>query len=314
MKSTVIILEEVCMEWLDMKRLSVKESTFSRYRLVIQKHILPELGSYTLEELSSSVINRYTCQKLECGSAKTVRDICTILKSILKYAEREYDVHNIAGNMVLPKLQRTDREVLTRTEQRKIEAYLWEDRKNPRSLGILICLYTGLRVGEICGLQWGDIDKKRHILYINRTLQRIMDSGKSTGKQKTKIISTEPKSEASIREIPLSKTFWPLIREMADGRREEDYFLSGTPDPIEPRNYQYFFKRILRKCQIRDVNFHSLRHTFATRCVESGMDIKTLSEILGHTNTSITLSYYVHSSIQLKRKQMNRLKLHVAVS
>ena len=242
-----------------------------------------------------------------------MRDICTILKSVLHYAEKEYGLHDIAGNMVLPKLQRTDKDILTLREQRKLETYLWEHRQKPRCAGILICLCTGLRLGEICGLQWRDIDRKRHVLYINRTLQRVTET-RSDHEKKTKLISGEPKSEASVRAIPLPRSFWILLREMSGEMRDEDYFLSGNAEPIEPRNYQYFFKKTLADCELRYVNFHTLRHTFATRCVEAGMDIKTLSEILGHTNTNITLSYYVHSSMQSKRKQMNRLKFHMAVS
>lgn len=313
MRTMVIILEQVCTEWLDMKRLSVRESTFARYQMIIQKHVLPELGKYTLEEISSSVVNSYTYRKLEEISTKTVRDICTILKSVLRYAEKEYGLHDIAGNMVLPKLQRTDKDILTLREQRKLETYLWEHRQKPRCAGILICLYTGLRLGEICGLQWRDIDRKRHVLYINRTLQRVTET-RSNHEKKTKLISGEPKSGASVRAIPLPRSFWILLREMSGEMRDEDYFLSGNAEPIEPRNYQYFFKKVLADCELRYVNFHTLRHTFATRCVEAGMDIKTLSEILGHTNTNITLSYYVHSSMQSKRKQMNRLKFHMAVS
>ena len=313
MRTMVIILEQVCAEWLDMKRLSVRESTFARYQMIIQKHVLPEFGKYPLEEISSSVVNSYTCRKLEEISAKTVRDICTILKSVLRYAEKEYGLHDIAGNMVLPKLQRTDKDILTLREQRKLETYLWEHRQKPRCAGILICLYTGLRLGEICGLQWRDIDRKRHVLYINRTLQRVTET-RSNHEKKTKLISGEPKSGASVRAIPLPRSFWILLREMSGEMRDEDYFLSGNAEPIEPRNYQYFFKKTLADCELRYVNFHTLRHTFATRCVEAGMDIKTLSEILGHTNTNITLSYYVHSSMLSKRKQMNRLKFHMAVS
>lgn len=313
MRTMVIILEQVCAEWLDMKRLSVRESTFARYQMIIQKHVLPELGKYPLEEISSSVVNSYTCRKLEEISTKTVRDICTILKSVLRYAEKEYGLHDIAGNMVLPKQQRTDRDILTLREQRKLETYLWEHRQKPRCAGILLCLYTGLRLGEICGLQWRDIDRKRHILYINRTLQRVAET-RSDHEKKTKLISGEPKSGASVRAIPLPRSFWILLREMSGEMRDEDYFLSGNAEPIEPRNYQYFFKKTLADCELRYVNFHTLRHTFATRCVEAGMDIKTLSEILGHTNTNITLSYYVHSSMQSKRKRMNRLKFHMAVS
>ena len=141
MRTMVIILEQVCAEWLDMKRLSVRESTFARYQMIIQKHVLPEFGKYPLEEISSSVVNSYTCRKLEEISTKTVRDICTILKSVLRYAEKEYGLHDIAGNMVLPKLQRTDKDILTLREQRKLETYLWEHRQKPRCAGIDLSLY-----------------------------------------------------------------------------------------------------------------------------------------------------------------------------
>lgn len=165
MRTMVIILEQVCAEWLDMKRLSVRESTFARYQMIIQKHVLPELGKYTLEEISSSVVNSYTCRKLEEISTKTVRDICTILKSVLHYAEKEYGLHDIAGNMVLPKLQRTDKDILTLREQRKLETYLWEHRQKPRCAGILICLYTGLRLEKYVDFN-GEISTERDMFCI----------------------------------------------------------------------------------------------------------------------------------------------------
>lgn len=326
MSSHKITIASVSAEWLDMKKLTVKQSTFSRYYCIVQKHIIPELGGLPFAQVNSSVINSFTCRKLgmdhernekkpeyrhingDTLAVKTVRDICTVLKSIIKYGTNEYQMGNLAGNTVLPKKRKENREVLSLQELRKIEEYLLENQSDARCAGLLLCMYTGIRLGEICALRWRDIDLERELLYINHTIQRItIPNAKSI--QKTKIIMDDPKTFSSLRTIPISRKIYPMIRGMHSELNQEAYFLTNSKRYIEPRNYQYFFKRILKKADIRDVNFHILRHTFASRCVEAGMDVKTLSEILGHANTNITLSYYVHSSLESKRRQINMLKI-----
>lgn len=322
MNETKITLGEVSLQWLNMKKLVVKQSTYARYYSITQKHILPDLGELDLNQINSSVVNSFTSRKLgestypgqEKGQmtamgAKTVRDICIILKSILRYGEKEYQLSKLAENTVLPKVKLSGKEALASQELKKLETYLWENQKTLRCAGLLVCLYTGIRLGEICALRWKDIDLRHHVFFIHCTTQRIsMPEKQGQKKGRTQVIIDSPKSSASMRIIPIPAAVYPVIRELSFYAKPENYFLTNTEHLAEPRNYQYFFKKTLENAGVRKVNFHILRHTFATRCVETGMDVKTLSEILGHANINITLNYYVHSSLENKRKQMNRIR------
>lgn len=313
-----ITIADICTEWLNMKKLSVKQSTYAKYHYIIKTEILPELGNYPLEKMNSSIINAFTSRKLGIGidstctdrrlASKTVRDIYTILKSVLRYGENEYHTGPLAANTVLPKPKRESVETLTMIELRRIAKYLWARPWDARYVGLLLCMYSGMRLGEICALKWEDVDLDKKTIYVRHTMQRITVPDEN-GESKTQIIVDEPKTQSSMRIIPISDEIYPVIKKLHSSAGENAYFLSNTERHIEPRNYQYFFKGILKKTGVRDVNFHILRHTFATQCVEVGMDIKTLSEILGHSSTNITLTYYVHSSLETKQKQVNLLKI-----
>lgn len=162
---------------------------------------------------------------------------------------------------------------------------------------ILLALTTGMRIGEICALKWSDIDLKKRIIAVNRTVQRIRTFA---SEQKTKIIESLPKSVKSKREIPIPDVVYEHIKALSKGVENDDYFLSSSKKIIEPRTLQYRFKSILKKEKLPSVTFHSLRHLFATKCIELGVDVKTLSELLGHSSVEITLNRYVHSSIERK--------------
>lgn len=308
-------LFHACEEWLSRERLIVKQSTYAKYCDVVKKHIEPDLGDIPLHEINSTQVNLFIYNKLSNGrldnqgplSSKTVRDIYTILKSIIKYAENEYHLGSIARNTALPKRQSTKYEILTIKEQRKLEENLREDPYHPRKVGMLLCLYTGIRLGEVCALQWQDIDFQTKLLYVRHTIQRIPAIDKNSP-TKTCIILDSPKTETSIRTIPLNPQIVAILKKLRSGAADECFILTNRKDFVEPRNFQYFFHTYLKKTGIRDVNFHILRHTFASRCVEAGFDVKTLSEILGHSNTEITLNYYIHSSLDNKRKQMAQLR------
>ena len=304
---------DVCEEWLCMERLVVKQSTYARYEHTVRKHIVPVIGERNISDINSSAVNYFVYEKLHHGrltdagplSVKTVRDICVILKSIIGYAEMEYGFSHIADNAVLPKKRKQEPDILSGEEQQLLERYLWEHAGEPRCAGLLICLYTGLRLGEICALQWQDVNLQAQVLQVRHTIQRIPVSGEMC--RKTLVILDEPKSEASFRTIPLTDNLRRLFEQLSPNKVSTDYILTDSARCIEPRNYQYYFRRVLELLDMRIVNFHILRHTFASRCVECGFDIKTLSEILGHSSTSITLSYYVHTTLEMKRKQMELL-------
>ena len=242
-------------------------------------------------------------------SPKTVLCILSILKSIFRYAAqiKKYQVADIQGISV-KQTQKAIR-IFSRGEQQKLNRYLCN---NPslRNLGILVCLYTGLRLGEICALTWGDVLREEQCLSVRRTMQRIQR--KDAGGTKTAIRISAPKSDCSVRKIPLPDEIFHLL--ISAEYSADAFFLTGQADRyIEPRTMQNHFKAVIKACGVDDANFHALRHTFATRCIELGFDVKSLSEILGHSSVTITLNRYVHPSMELKQKNMNMLSELFAV-
>lgn len=297
---------KIVVGWIENKKLRVKESTLSHYKSVIDNHILPILGEYELTSISADIIQNYINELLKEGlTGKTVNDILTIIKNIFKYASCRGFEHNCNLSTISIKNKRNDVETLTTFEQKVLCNYL-VDNMNYKNFGILLSIYTGIRLGELCALRWSDIDLSERVLKINKTMLRIQDNFSEHHSNKTKVIITPPKSEDSVRSIPIPQFILSIICKMQI--RPDAYILTCRCNSfVEPRNMQYYFKSVLKKCNLRDVNFHILRHTFATRCVENGFEIKSLSEILGHSNVKITLERYVHSSIDLKRKNMDKL-------
>lgn len=197
--------------------------------------------------------------------------------------------------------------VLSKEEEQKLVSALMEN-KSLTKIGILLSLYTGIRIGELCALKWEDVSFDENLIIIRKTMQRLQkDSIQSKNEAKTYILISKPKSQCSNRQIPLPSFLSVILQEYKGDKSH--FILTNSPYSfIEPRTLQNQFKRILRQIDLRDVNYHSLRHTFATRCVEAGFDIKSLSEILGHSSVKITLDKYVHSSMEQKRVSMEKLQ------
>ena len=293
----------------------LKEASLSKYTNIINLHLLPffrdqDIHNITLEQMES-FYNGLLITKTIKGTAlapKTTLDILSVMKAILLYATTKKYMN------VLPVLRYEYRAVpkklvvLSGRNQKILSTYLCVNLTY-RNLGLLICMYTGIRLGEACALTWEDISLTEGYIYIHKTMQRIQ---KEHNGKKTMIIVTEPKTQSSIRTIPLPRQLIQLIK--SSELPMQGYLLTGSYEKyIEPRSYQYHFKKILQQCKIPQTNFHTLRHTFATRCVELGFDIKTLSEILGHSNINITLNRYVHPSFDLKKQNMNKINKLIAV-
>ncbi|MCL1920123.1 MAG: site-specific integrase [Kiritimatiellaeota bacterium] len=314
-KRAAVCLAEVTEQWLLAVSPKVKPSTLARYDTVAKVHILPVLGKAYVGRLGSSEISAFTKGKLQRGRAdgsgglapKTVRDILSVLKGIIDFAVRERVIENPVA-ITYPKQERKPMRVLSRAEQRVLRKALLDGMTVHRA-GILLCLYTGLRVGEVCGLRWDDFSPSLDRVSVRRTLQRVSGEG---GAGKTRIILDSPKSPASIRDIPVPKTIVPIL---AGFRRGGDaYFLSTSEHPrTEPRTMQNHFKRVLKAAGIPDANFHCLRHTFSTLCIEAEVDVKSLSEILGHANVTVTLNQYVHSTFEQKREGMSKLERYLGL-
>lgn len=303
-----ISFESLCTEWLKEKEIKNKESTIARYNGIINRHLIPYFNHTNLSKIDRNNINSFIKYKIHQGKLgeKSIQDITTVLVQILKYAEREKYIQPLIYDFVRPVVPRKDLEVLSKGEQEFLVNKIKQDI-NRENIGILLSLFAGLRLGEVCALQWQDIDLNEGIISITKTLQRIPVTDNST-ENKTKIIIDTPKSIKSIRKIPIPEFLLSELKILSKYSLPKEYILTGKEtNYTEPRAYQYRFKRYLEQTGIRDINYHALRHTFATRAVEQNMDIKTLSEILGHSTVSFTLDRYVHPTIEYKKQNIEKL-------
>ena len=304
LQKRMVTFKTIAEDFLIFKKRQIKQSTYYNYTYKIQKYLLPAFENLSLEEILEYDFNRFSELLLETTqiSNKFLKDILLVLKSILKFAEKKYDVKMKLDLINLPRVRTHSLKVFSESDKRKIKAYCMNS-ENTKDIGIALCLYTGMRIGEICALKWEDIDLNKRIIYVRHTLQRIY-----IDKKNTKIIIDAPKSEKSIRNIPMSNMIYTKLKSMRENFSKDDFFLTGNSTSfMEPRGYQYTFKKMLKDCKISERNFHCLRHTFATDCISVGMDVKSLSEILGHSDVSITLNRYVHSSDKIKKRYLEKL-------
>ena len=297
-------------EWLRFLRPQLKQASIAKYITVLTSHLLPTFQDYKIEEIQRSDVTALIRELLASGgkksdglSPKSVATVRSVLKNILDYASREKGICVADINGIPIKQPQKQMRILSRAEQEKLSRYLCANL-TPCHLGILVCLYTGLRIGEICALQWKDISFDDHYLHVHKAMQRVQYL--DCEEKRTEVCIAKPKSDCSIRRIPLPDELLHLLQ---NARKEDGAFLLTGSDKkyIEPRTMQNHFRSVMDKCEIPSVNFHALRHTFATRCVELGFDIKSLSEILGHANVNITMNRYVHPSMELKQRNMNML-------
>lgn len=301
-------------EWLKVKKVRVKEPTYIRYRNSIENHIKPHLGKYPVERISAALIENFAQYLLENGrldktgglSEKSVLDILTIVKEAIKYTNTLGISTSCQIEFIPLRCKQKEMRVLSQKESKILVSYLTVE-SDVYKFGIFLALYTGIRIGELCALQWKDWSFDTKTIHISKTMQRLQKVERNEEK-KTHVIVVEAKSKSSHRLIPLPD----FILEIASKYKQPPncYVISTERGKFtEPRVMQYQFKKCMDLCGIKDVNFHALRHTFATRCIESGFDVKTLSEILGHSSVKITLDKYVHSSLELKRINMEKLQL-----
>lgn len=304
-----LIFANIAKDWLIYMKSNVKMSSYVKYQNMLNQYLMPYFSEKSIDDIKRNDVISFVDMLLNEGgvnkrglSQSTVNCVLSVLKGIYLYAEQcelNCTVPNLC-NLTTKKVQKKLR-VLSKTEQLKLSRYL-SDLHSLKSTGILLCLYTGIRIGEICALKWGDISFDESCLTINKTMQRIQTN---SGDVRTSVIIAEPKSHCSERLVPIPDNMLKIIVKLKCP--ENTYFLSGTEKYIEPRTLQNHFKAAIKECGIENANFHSLRHTFATRCVELGFDVKSLSEILGHSSVNITMNRYVHPSMELKQQNMNKL-------
>lgn len=266
--------EDIAYEWLEYKKNQIKESTYYNYKFIIEKYLITQFYNKKLTKMRD--FNTFVDELSTNLSPKTIRDIINVFKSTLSYYEENYNKKLKYKKIVLPKQEKKEVEVFTSREKDKLENYCI-NQNTLKTLGIIMCLNTGMRLGELCALKWKNLDLTEKNIYIRETAQRVY-KGKNV---KSKIIIDTPKTKCSIRVIPINSKLYTILNQIKSKYQKEAFFLTGSVTKcIEPRNYQNFFKKTLTKCKIKEHNFHATRHTFASNCVEVGMDIKTLSKIL----------------------------------
>lgn len=310
------LFASVATEWFDNIKPKIKESTGNKYQNLLKLYILPVYGEKPLEVITYDFIEKQCNNLLLSGgkngtglSPKTVADVLSVIRNILKFAIRKGKYVPCDGHTIQVKQISKGMRVLSKSEQEKLCQYLFLE-PDSYNVGILICLFTGLRIGEICALRWEDISFSEQTIFVHNTLQRVQN--KTGVGSKTKIVITTPKSSCSIRTIPIPDL---LLKILASHKISAvGYLLTNSETKfVEPRTMQNKFKKALKQSGIEPVNFHAIRHTFATRCIELGFDVKSLSEILGHATVNITMNRYVHPTLELKKENMRKLSSLLAV-
>ena len=304
--------QDITKLWLSNKNNLIKASTYNRYNNLLNNNILPFIGKKNISDISTDMIQEYINFLSTRGridekgglSAKTISDIICIIKSVLNYSESLGCHHCCALKYIGFRTEKKETRVLSRCEQQRLTQYLINDTDKTKA-GILLSLYTGIRIGELCALKANDFDFFNKKLFIRQTLQRLQKN--KCGDNKTYISITEPKSTSSVREIPLPDFICKIFSGMK--LQINEFVLSGTLSPIEPRTMENRYNRIMKELGITGATFHTLRHNFATMSIEVGFDVKSLSEILGHSSVNITLNRYVHSSFELKTENMKKLEI-----
>lgn len=303
-------------EWIISVTPTLKESSISRYRTTLDKHLLPEFGDMQVLEIKRDDVAAFTTKLLSTGgrdgnglAPKTVSSIQSVMKNVMDYVRHVKCVPVIDFDGLSVKQPQRTLRVFSLAEQERLNTYLL-DEISFINLGVLLSLYTGLRIGELCALKWGDISFGEHRLRVERTIQRIQKPDENG--HRTQVIITTPKSDCSVRDIPLPHEILHILDEMK--QPDGCFFLTGLEKAyIEPRTMENHFNRIIEACGITNATMHTCRHSFATRAVELGFDIKTLSEILGHASVAITMNRYVHPSMALKQENMNKFSALLGV-
>ena len=299
-----MVIKEVAELWKADKKQYVKESTYSAYCLLVVNHIIPYFGDK--EEFVEDDVQKFVLDSLNNGlSEKTTKDIVVVIKMVQKFGAKKNLMSLNPIDIIYPMTSsKKELKVMSKDNQKKLLNYL-NDNFSFKNLGITICLCTGLRIGELCALRWSDFDLDQKVLKIRHSLQRIyiIDGDKKY----TKIKVDKPKTKESNRDIPLTNGLYTIIKPLLKVVKLTNYVLSNDENPIEPRTYRNYYKKILKKLEIPYLKFHGLRHSFATRCIESKNSVKTVSVILGHANITTTLNLYVHPNNDEKKRCIEKM-------
>ena len=297
-------IREISLAWKEDKQRYVKQSTYAAYALVLENHILPAFGD--CEALSEKLVQEFVLQKLNGGlSIKTVKDMLIVLRMVMKFGVKNGLMSYQEWDIKYPTVESNkDIEVLTVADHKKILDFI-KQNFTFRNLGIYISLTTGLRIGEICGLKWSDINTDKSTITVNRTIERIYIV---EGEHKhTELVISTPKTKNSCREIPMNKELLAMVKPLKKVVNVNFYVLTNEEKPTEPRTYRNYYHRLMKHLDIPRLKYHGLRHSFATRCIESNCDYKTVSVLLGHANITTTLNLYVHPNMEQKKRCITQM-------
>lgn len=302
-----ILFKDITFMWMENNKIRLKGSTLAKYENVIKTHIIPEMGEIKFSHIDSSYINDFLYRKMQCGrigtggslSTSYVKTMAVIIEAIIKYGRKEG--YNQKNNITVFKPQTEQKDILTMslTQEKDLLKVLLQE-KNAVTIGTLIALQAGLRIGEVCALKWSDIDFENECINVRHTVSRVNVNNK------TCLIIDTPKTKSSRRCIPMSKQLKIALGDAYINRKSE-FVVSDNKDFVSTRTFEYQYKRMLKRNNLPIFNFHVLRHTFATRCAEIGMDAKALSILLGHSTPITTLSIYIHPSMELVKQKIDNI-------
>lgn len=300
-----IKFEELSFEWLSLKQTYLKHSSYVKYEYIIEHHLLPHFKNISCKKINNQLIFDYfKSLRNENLSSSTLSIVKYVLSSILDYGTKNYNLSKVDFRQIKITSTKREKNVLTEQDRNKIIMYI-KSNKTPLAIGMLLALYGGLRLGEICALKWEDVDIKNDLIYIKGTAARLKNDKSSNSK--TSVVIQTPKSSSSCRQVPLPKFAMKYVKDYSKNKKDNCFVLSNKTKIYEPRRLERQFLLFCRKSDIQST-FHNLRHSYASECVKQNVEIKTLSEILGHSNVSITLNLYVHTTLDQKKKEIRKIK------
>ncbi len=306
------LFAEIADMWMENNRLRVKAATHCRYRNLLETHIIPDIGGRRIDTITGTEINSYLANKLQSGrvdkkgglSPAYVRSIMLIISAVITYAIEHQLRPPLQTKIFKPQAVKKDLQIFSPGEQSCISSWC-RHNVDPTAIGVLLSLYAGLRIGEICALEWTDVDFAAGIIHVRKTVARIRVPGAGS---RTILVIEPPKTASSYRDVPLCSWLIQLLL-AARSMSSSSFVVSTSLQFVSPRTYDYRYHKLLSSAGVPALNYHALRHTFATRCIEAGTDVKSLSEMLGHANAAVTLNIYVHPSMDTKRAQLEKLAL-----